>query len=72
MKDRLSRVRSRIETATADSGRRPEDVQLVAVSKTVPSERLLTAIDLGLTVFGENYVQEALDKFNALYAHPLS
>ena len=72
MKDRLSLVRSRIETATADSGRRPEDVQLVAVSKTVPSERLLTAIGLGLTVFGENYAQEALDKFNALYAHPLS
>ena len=72
MKDRLSLIRGRIETAAADSGRRPEDVQLVAVSKTVPSERLLTAIDLGVTVFGENYVQEARDKFNALYSHPLS
>jgi hypothetical protein len=45
---------------------------LVAVSKTVPFERLLRAIELGITVFGENYVQEARDKFNALYAHPLS
>ena len=65
-------IQSRIEKAAADSGRRPEDVQLIAVSKTVPSERLLTAIDLGVTVFGENYVQEARDKFNALYAHHLS
>jgi PLP dependent protein len=72
LKDRLLLVRSRIETAAAESGRRPEDIQLVAVSKTVPSERLLTAIGLGLTVFGENYVQEARDKFNALYAHALS
>lgn len=72
MKDRLSLIRSRIEKAVADSGRRLEDVQLVAVSKTVPFERILTAINLGVTVFGENYVQEARDKFNALYSHPLS
>jgi len=44
----------------------------VVVSKTVPGERLLAAIDLGITVFGENYVQEAREKFNALYTHPLS
>ena len=72
MKDRLSRIRSGIETAVADSGRQPGDVKLVAVSKTVPFEKILTAIDLGVTVFGENYVQEARDKFNALYSHPLS
>ena len=72
MRDRISRIRSRIETAVADSGRQPEDVKLVAVSKTVPFEKILTAIDLGVTVFGENYVQEARDKFNALYSHPLS
>ena len=72
MKERLSLIRSRIAAAAVDSGRRPEDVQLVVVSKTVPSKRLLTAIDLGVTVFGENYVQEARDKFNTLYAHPLS
>ena len=72
MRDRISRIRSRIETAVADSGRQPEDVKLVAVSKTVPFEKIVTAIDLGVTVFGENYVQEARDKFNALYSHPLS
>ncbi len=72
MKDRLSMIRSRIETAALDCGRRPENIQLVAVSKTVPGERLLTAIELGITVFGENYVQEAREKFNTLYAHPLT
>ncbi len=72
MKDRLSLIRSRIEKAALGSGRRPEDVQLVAVSKTVPSERLLTAIGLGVRVLGESYVQEAREKFNDLYAHPLS
>jgi len=72
LRDRISLIWSRIKTAAADSGRQPGDVQLAAVSKTVPSERLLRAIDLGVTVFGENYVQEARDKFNALYAHPLS
>ena len=72
LKDRISLIRRRIETAAAASGRRPEDVQLLAVSKTVPVEKLLAAIDLGVTVFGENYVQEAREKFNALYAHPLS
>jgi pyridoxal phosphate enzyme (YggS family) len=72
LKDRILRVRGRIATAALDCGRQPADVRLVAVSKTVPLQRLLKAIDLGLTVFGENYVQEARDKFNALYAHPLS
>ena len=56
MKVRLSMIRSRIETAALDCGRRPENIQLVAVSKTVPGERLLTAVELGITVFGENYV----------------
>ncbi len=65
-------IRSRIETAALDCGRRPENIQLVAVSKTVPGERLLTAVELGITVFGENYVQEAREKFNTLYAHPLT
>jgi len=72
LKDRISLIRNRIQTAALDCGRRPEDVQLVVVSKTVPGERLLAAIDLGITVFGENYVQEAREKFNALYTHPLS
>jgi len=72
MKERLSLIRSKIETAALSCGRQSGDIQLVAVSKTVPQERLLTAIEVGIRVFGENYVQEAREKFNALYAHPLS
>jgi len=72
LKDRLLSVHSRIETAAADSGRRPGDVQLVAVSKTVPIEKLQIAIESGVTLLGENYIQESRDKFNALYSHPVS
>lgn len=72
MKDRLLSVHNRIETAVADSGRLPEDVQLVAVSKTVPIEKLQAAIESGVTILGENYIQESRDKFNALYTHPVS
>ena len=72
LKDRLASIHRRIETAAVDSGRQPEDIQLVAVSKTVPIERLISAIELGVTILGENYIQESRKKFNALYAHPVS
>jgi PLP dependent protein len=72
LKDRLISVQDRIKTAALDSGRKPEDVQLIAVSKTVPVERLETAIQSGVSVFGENYIQESREKFNALYTHPIS
>ena len=67
LKDRLSRVRSRIETAALDCGRQQEDVRLVAVSKTVPVETLLRAIDLGITVFGENYVHATFPSVSAAW-----
>ena len=72
MKDKLLSVYSRIETAATDSGRLPGAVKLVAVSKTVPIEKLQTAIESGVTILGENYIQESRDKFNALYTHPVS
>jgi pyridoxal phosphate enzyme (YggS family) len=46
-------------------------VRLVAVSKTVPAERVEAAIKAGVQILGENYVQEARDKFNALSAYPV-
>ena len=52
-------VDGRIAAACARSGRNPLDVALVAVSKTVPAERLRAAIAAGLTTLGENRVQEA-------------
>ena len=69
----LGQVRDRIANAALRAGRRPEDVTLVAVSKTKPIEAVLAAMAAGQTVFGENRVQEAAGKFLALRAsHPFS
>jgi pyridoxal phosphate enzyme (YggS family) len=64
--DNLRRVRDRIANAAIQAGRRPEDVTLVAVSKTKPAGAVRAALAAGQTVFGENRVQEAAGKFPAL------
>jgi pyridoxal phosphate enzyme (YggS family) len=64
--ERIQWVRATIADAAMRSGRRPEDVTLVAVSKTVGAERVLAAARLGITDFGENRVQEAEAKISAL------
>jgi len=56
------RVIERIADAASRAGRDPEDLTLVAVSKTVPAERLVAAVAAGLTTLGENRVQEAESK----------
>jgi len=61
--DNLDQVRARIAAAAIRAGRRPEDVILVAVSKTKPIEAVRAAFLAGQTVFGENRVQEAAEKF---------
>lgn len=66
--DNLRRVRDRIANAAIKANRRPEDVTLVAVSKTKPIEAVRAALAAGQTVFGENRVQEALAKFPPLRA----
>ena len=58
----IARVRARIAEAALRGGRRPESVQLVAVTKTVGPERIRQAAACGLRVFGENRVQEARAK----------
>ncbi len=62
----IARVRERIAAACHRSGRRAEDVKLVAVSKTVPPDRIRQAYQAGLRDFGENRVQEAEEKRPAL------
>lgn len=57
-----ARVRERIADACARAGRDPAGVLLVAVSKTVPPERLRAAVEAGLDTLGENRVQEAAAK----------
>ena len=62
LSERFADVRKRIQTAARSCNRSPEDVTLVAVSKTHPSETLRAAIAAGITNFGENRVQEAEEK----------
>ena len=65
----LATIRSRIGEAADSAGRDPADVQLVAVSKTFPIEAITAALHAGQTLFGENRVQEALKKIEALPAN---
>jgi len=69
--DNILQVSSRIHAATAAAGRDENSVQLLAVSKTKPSEALREAYAAGLRDFGENYLQEALAKQLELADLPL-
>jgi len=60
--ENLQKVRERIATAAIRSGRRPDDITLVVVSKTVDPVRVREAIAAGALDLGENYVQEAREK----------
>ena len=62
MREQLENVQQKIREAAMRAGRNPEDVTLVAVSKTNPVERIKEAYDLGVRDFGENKVQEILRK----------
>jgi PLP dependent protein len=64
----LSAVRGRIEAAVRGAGRSAGAVTLIAVSKTKPQSEVRAALATGQRVFGENRVQEALEKFPALRA----
>ncbi len=64
--DNLATLRRQVIEAARRAGRPPEEITLLAVSKHVPWERLRQAVDLGQTAFGENYVQEARGKIEAL------
>jgi hypothetical protein len=58
----IARVQERIAAACRRAGRQPEEVRLIAISKTVPAERIREAYEVGLHDFGENRVQEAAAK----------
>jgi pyridoxal phosphate enzyme (YggS family) len=67
----LQGVRARIDAATRAAGRDPAAVSLVAVSKTFAPPALRAAWAAGQRAFGENYVQEALDKMQQLQDLPI-
>src|SRR5574343_746879 len=64
--DNLQAVQARITKAAAAAGRSPESVRLLAVSKTWPLASVIEAADAGQRAFGENYVQEGIDKIAAI------
>jgi hypothetical protein len=64
--ENLAAVRERIERAARQAGRRPEEIALMAVSKTQPAERIREAYNAGQRLFGENRVQEFAAKAEAL------
>jgi pyridoxal phosphate enzyme (YggS family) len=66
--ENLARLNEQIADACAKAGRRRQDVELMAVSKTYPAETVVEAASLGLSLFGENRVQEFSGKVGELDA----
>jgi len=63
---RISSVFKKITYAALRSGRNPEEIKLIAVTKSQPIDKIIESVDLGLRVFGENKVQEAKQKIEKL------
>lgn len=72
LQERLAAVRARIVQACETASRPADAVRLLAVSKTFPAEAVREAADAGQTEFGENYVQEAVEKIAALRSMKVS
>ncbi len=66
IRENMRAVEDRIAAACQKAGRKPEDVTLIAVSKTKPVEMLREAYECGCRDFGENKVQELLDKYEVM------
>jgi len=67
----LQRIHDRIAQACGKAGRSPDSVTLLAVSKTFGADAVAQAHAAGQAAFGENYIQEAVEKITALSALPL-
>ena len=64
--ENLRQIRERINKACRESGRNPEEIQLLLATKTVPAERIKIALQAGETVIAENKVQELKEKYEEL------
>ncbi|MBW1846025.1 MAG: YggS family pyridoxal phosphate-dependent enzyme [Deltaproteobacteria bacterium] len=71
-KERLHTVTEIIRKTAQKCSRDPDSIRLVAVSKTKPADMIKKAIDAGVTILGENYIQETREKFDVLSAHDAS
>lgn len=66
IRENVAAVEAKIAAAAKRAGRNPEDILLLAVSKTKPVEMIQEAVDCGLTALGENKVQEIMEKFEPM------
>ncbi len=66
LSERISSVFKKITYAALRAGRNPEEIKLIAITKSQPIDKIKEAADLGLRVFGENRVQEAKTKIEFL------
>lgn len=66
IKENLAVVRENVKNSIEKAGRNPEDVTLIAVSKTKPITHLFEAYEDGVRDFGENKVQELMDKYELM------
>lgn len=64
--DNLDIIRSQIKEAAERCGRNPNEIRLVAVSKRIPAEAIAEAYRCGQAIFGENYLQDAMEKIEQL------
>ena len=66
VRDNIQKIRDGIAEAALRSGRNASDVRLMAVTKTVDDDRIMEAIEVGVDIIGENYVQEARRKIDKM------
>ena len=66
IKENIEVIRKRIEKAAIKVGRNPSDIKLIAVTKNVEPQNIIEAIEAGVVDFGENRVQELLNKANII------
>jgi len=66
VRENIERIRNTIADAASRSGRKASDIRLMAVTKTVDDDRILEAIEAGIDIIGESYVQEAKRKIEKM------
>ena len=66
IRERYAEVKRRVDEAALRSGRKPEDVRLIAVTKTHPASEINEAIEAGAADIGENRVQVVLEKYDSV------
>lgn len=71
IQDNFYSIKKAVSSAAIRSGRQPDEIKIVAATKDVPPESIIHAISAGLTDIGENKVQEALSKVQALSKYPV-